>query len=190
MKIKIYFLKSEELLAVKDFNFTGLGSATDYFVFKLSEILFRNNKQHNINIDQIYFKDCPHVSIWSLHYLNQKLSNRTLFDLHKSGISILDRIAGCDSISESLLVSLRHDHDQLMGGEVSRRYLNESKILIINEDSTKPFVIDLLLNKKPIQESLKCSSKSKPVFKYDTLNHLNNKSLNLFECSEVRLFRN
>jgi len=54
-----------------------------------------------------------------------------------------------------------------------------SKILIINEDSQSPFLIDLIQNE--------ANSSSIKLFKYSKLKK-SNKTINLFETSEVYIY--
>lgn len=68
-------------MSLTHLDFTGVASVTDFTFYTLSKILSRDTEYNNkLSKRGFIIKDCPHLSIWTLHYLN-KLSNKSIHDL-------------------------------------------------------------------------------------------------------------
>ncbi|CAF0816519.1 unnamed protein product [Brachionus calyciflorus] len=164
-----------DYLKAKKFDFSGLDSLTDFQVYKIIKILLKNHpSQSMIQFDKIMLNGCRNISIWSLHYLI-KVIGKSLFDT-SSLERINHRVNGCDLITENLMVSLNEDIETKIKSDLKIK--NEAKVVIINDDLKKFSLLDFILNEK------KNSIKSNGILKYGKLKDTN-KSLNIFECSEV-----
>jgi hypothetical protein len=49
-------------------NFTGCASLTDFAVYRLARYLAANAKNGQSQ-RKFMFKDCPHITIWSVYYM-------------------------------------------------------------------------------------------------------------------------
>ncbi len=77
--------KSEEFKTLKYLDFTSVASATDFAFYKIGQALSEYKSQ--IKFDDFKIRDCPFVSIWSLHYL-KKIHDQTLFDLENDHVNL------------------------------------------------------------------------------------------------------
>ena len=87
---------------------------TDYTFCSLIEHFRQHAKKKSIRFDEIAIRCCPHLTVWSLHYLAMA-DGKTVFDLFPhtdsdtaTAVRVRDRAFGCPQISESMLVSLEH----------------------------------------------------------------------------------
>lgn len=190
----IKLLNSEEIicqdiLTSNQFNFTGLESATDYLISEFSNSLNTHPLKESIKVNEINLKGCKHLTIWSLYYLN-KTFNKTLNDLK---IESLQQVAGCDEINQNLVVSFIANNNDLFQSKFIYSHIKiaykvnyflelglftTSKVLIINEDTQRPFLIDLIQNKT---ENKIESNQFFDYLKFEK----SNKTINLYESSEV-----
>jgi hypothetical protein len=81
---------------------------TDFMFYLCVQILKKRANRDKIKFNEIMIAGCKNLTVWSLHYLIQAMdSTKSLLDAAtiNSSYSVKERTAGCDSISEELVVS-------------------------------------------------------------------------------------
>jgi hypothetical protein len=161
------------------FNFVGVGSLTDFYSHELCQKSSLNlNVIRNQFFNNLMLKDCPYATIWSLYYLF-KIGKKNLFEAKTENLGNL--VTGCDLISENLIASLTTKTREYKNEE---KYFNEAKLVIINDENDKSSNNKSLINRL----AKKKDEARNFVFDYFKLNGLSNKTLNIYECSEVKYF--
>ncbi|RNA21368.1 dynein heavy chain axonemal, partial [Brachionus plicatilis] len=167
--------ESSEFSDGRNFDFSGLESATDFMFYQLISFFKKHRNKNSIKFDKIHLNGCKHITVWTLHYLNI-VAGKSLFDLKNSPLQLSTRVSGCDLISDSLMISLSPELDPQKRKDLMTKY--ESKVVIIN-DYLKNFSVTKMIigNEKNQKKS------SQNFFLYSQLKD-SNKSLNIYECSE------
>ena len=86
-----------------------------------------------------------------------------------------------------MLISLENNSAELIKRDSDEEFFNEAKVVILNEQSQKPYLINFLAkNKKLVNNDSKkiSNNNNKNVFRYESI-RIGKKTLNLYECSEV-----
>jgi hypothetical protein len=91
-------------------DFTGLEFMTDFMVYCIVKCIKENElrvsvKKNQTNRSELKIAGCKNLTVWSLHYLIQIKDNEKSM-LSVGPVSVKERVAGCDSISEEMAVSL------------------------------------------------------------------------------------